>query len=264
MKKIKILEASFDGNNDRIYSWAIDESAEVHEGDAAIVQNRDGIAIVSVTNVTQYDEDKHGCVKYLKKVLSVIPASQVGNTFAITSKQLDLISPSRGVPYTIMDALEKGRKRSNVYASKIWAEEVDENSTYGDADYIIGLVDFRCSESVWSESVSFVFPEIYVKAHVKNGTDAPQLELGGWGTGGEIPFKERKYAGLFDEDEAISFSSCKIYVGEEPDSAYAQGEKHTHVHFKDFSDKEKELIFEIVKEHLLSEMFIRRWYDRRL
>ena len=112
--------------------------------------------------------------------------------------------------------------------------------------------------------MSFVFPEIYVKAHVKNGTDAPQLELGGWGTGGEIPFEERKYAGLFDEGEAISFSSCKIYVGEESNSAYAQGEKHTHVYFKDFSNKEKELIFEMVKEHLLSEMFIRRWYDRSL
>lgn len=265
MKNIKIVEASFGGNDDRVYSWAIDESAEVHEGDAAIVQNRDGIAIVSVVGIAPYDEDEHGCVKYLKKVLSVVPASQVGDTFAVVpSKQLDLMSPSRGVPYTIMDALEKGRKRSNVYASRIWAKKVDENSTYGDADYIIGLVDFRCSESVWSESVSFVFPEIYVKAHVKNGTDAPQLELGGWGTGGEIPFEERKYAGLFDEGEGISFSSCKIYVGEESDSAYAQGEKHTHVYFKDFSDKEKELIFEMVKEHLLSEMFIRRWYDRSL
>lgn len=265
MKNIKVVEASFDGSDDRIYSWAIDESVEVHAGDAAVVQNRDGIAIVSVVSVVPHDEDEHGCAKYLKKVLSVVPASQVGNTFAITpSKQLDLISPSRGVPYTIMDALEKGRRRSNVYASRIWTEEVDENSTYGDADYVIGLIDFRCSESVWSESVSFVFPEVYMKAHVKNGTDAPQLELGGWGTGGKIPFGERKYAGLFDEGEAISFSSCKIYVGQEPDSAYVQGEKHTHVYFKDFSDKEKKLIFEMVKEHLLSEMFLRRWYDKRL
>ena len=43
MKNIKVVEASFDGSDDRIYSWAIDESAEVHAGDAAVVQNRDGI-----------------------------------------------------------------------------------------------------------------------------------------------------------------------------------------------------------------------------
>ena len=67
MKNIKIVEASFGGNDDRVYSWAIDESAEVHEGDAAIVQNRDGIAIVSVVGIAPYDEDEHGCAKYLKK-----------------------------------------------------------------------------------------------------------------------------------------------------------------------------------------------------
>ena len=148
MKNIKVVEASFDGSDDRIYSWAIDESVEVHAGDAAVVQNRDGIAIVSVVSVVPHDEDEHGCAKYLKKVLNVIPASQVGNTFAIApSKQLDLISPSRGVPYTIMDALEKGRRRSNVYASRIWTEEVDENSTYGDADYVIGLIDFAAARA---------------------------------------------------------------------------------------------------------------------
>ena len=256
---MKVIYGEFKGNRDAAYSWILPDSLEAVVGDLAVVENRNGIEIVKVVDICEEEIGEDDAVSK-KKVISIIPATQAGD--ALREWECDgtptgVISPTRGVEYTIYDVLMKGKKRSTLSSEQIRIERVLKTS-YGDADYLIHIKNFRCSRPVWQNSVSFNIPEVIVPCHVKGGTDNYQLEwntLGSW----EDSEKEEKqcsniswYRTYYSK---IYVHYIEVILGDERESVYNSrvvDEKEVH-----FSEKEMNLLSEIVKSHVLSEMFLK-------
>ncbi|WP_169976036.1 hypothetical protein [Campylobacter sp. RM16191] len=175
-----------------------------------------------------------------------------------------LISPTRGENYTVMDALKKGFYRSNLLSDEIEVFEVDRSCVYGDADYLIKIKNFRCSDSVWTESISFCFQELYLKAHVKGGTNAFQFDLDTcfhtWESDREKTKEKRsKYERCFETEtlageHGVGFCGLYLKVGEEAESIAEEA----------LCEEEIKTIKRLAKEHILSKLFISRFHDRSI
>jgi hypothetical protein len=71
------------------------------------------------------------------------------------TRELNIISPTRGVPYTIKQALKKGLERGAVWGT-ITTRDLG-GSEYDDHDIIVICEDLGPAESQWSRSIMWRF-----------------------------------------------------------------------------------------------------------
>jgi hypothetical protein len=96
-----------------------------------------------------------------------------------TTKVLALVSPSRGVAYTTMEALQKGIIRGAVGADRICVRDVY-SCQYGSHDMVVEVVGMCPAESQWGKSVTWRF-DGEIPIHETNRNDVSS----GWGCGGD-------------------------------------------------------------------------------
>lgn len=161
------------------------------------------------------------------------------------SFELDLVSPTRGVRYTVRDALLKGKVRAGLWCDALKLVRY-ERTSYSDFDFTIEVANMRTSTSYWSTSINFRIPSLIAKGHVTGNGD---IHLG--------------YFGSWDDD--ISASALSAEMGMEFDTPYkadegivffVDGEDEQVVAQSDLTKDDSELLLELVKELLYRELVV--------
>nr|DAN71443.1 MAG TPA: hypothetical protein [Caudoviricetes sp.] len=159
------------------------------------------------------------------------------------SFELDLVSPTREVRYTVRDALLKGKARAGLWCDALKLVRY-ERTSYSDFDFTIEVANMKTSTSYWSTSINFVIPSLVVKGHVTGNGD---VHLG--------------YFGSWDDD--ISASALNAEMGMDSESPYradegivffVDGEDEQVVAASDLTKSDNELLLELVKELLYREL----------
>jgi len=160
----------------------------------------------------------------------------------------NIISPTRGELYTLVEILKKGFIRSEIVG------EIDirllHQCFYGSKDFSVELFEFGASDSLWTESASFQINGLIPVHATNNG----KLEFGfGCGCdvrhGGQFPSDSDPDNPNWDEyknNPAINNAVLTVKLGEKSESFLVS----------DIADNEKKIILGLVKEYLSRKAFM--------
>lgn len=254
MEKFKYVHCAHAGK-DSTYTWVAPASMELNVGDYVVVKvvpyghDEEIPVIVKVTGIDQELYETPGNHREVVAVADKATAEIFFNEKKIKetkpSFELGLVSPTRGVRYTVRDALLKGKVRAGLWADMVKLVRY-ERTSYGDFDFTIEVANMRTSDSYWCASIGFAVPSLVAKGHVTGNGD---IHLG--------------YFGSWDDD--ISATSLSAEMGMEFDTPYradegivfsVDGEDNQVVASGDLTKEDNELLLELVKELVYRELVL--------
>ena len=254
MEKFKHIHAVHAGKSDP-YTWNAPEGMEIKVGDYVVVKvvpyGHDE-EISTIVKVVEIDPELYDAPGNHREVVAVADEATAEIFFnekkvkeTKPSFELDLVSPTRGVRYTVRDALLKGRVRAGLYCNALKLVRY-ERTSYSDFDFTVEVTNLRTSGSYWCASIGFSVPTLLVKGHVTGGGD---VHLG--------------YFGSWDDD--ISATTLSGEMGMDFDSPYradegivfvVDGDEGQVVDQKDLTKDDNELLLELVKELVYREFIV--------
>lgn len=252
MEKFQHIHAVH-GDGGNTYTWKAPADMKINVGDYVAVKvtpyGHDEV-ISTVVKVVEIDPELHSAPEGYKDVLAVVDKATAEIFFKEreiekikTSFELGLISPTREVPYTVRDALLKGKARAGLWCDQLKLVRY-ERTSYSDFDFTVEVANLRPSTSCWGTSINFRCPSLLVKGHVTGNGD---IHLG--------------YFGSWDDD--ISATALSAEMGMDFDSPYRadegivfaiDGEDGQVVAASDLTKDDNELLLELVKELLYREL----------
>lgn len=254
MEKFKHVHAVHqDGGN--TYTWKAPFDMSISVGDYIVVKvvpyGHDE-EISTIVKVVEIDPELHEAPEAYRDVVAVADKATAEIFFnekkikeTKPSFELGLVSPTRGVRYTVRDALLKGKVRAGLWADMVKLVRY-ERTSYGDFDFTIEVANMRTSDSYWCASIGFAVPSLVAKGHVTGNGD---IHLG--------------YFGSWDDD--ISATSLSAEMGMEFDTPYradegivfsVDGEDDQVVASGDLTKEDNELLLELVKELVYRELVL--------
>lgn len=251
MEKFQHIHAVH-GDGGNTYTWKAPEDMVINVGDyiaVKVVPYGHDEEILTIVNVVGIDPELHPAPESYRDVVAVVDKTTAEIFFAEKkiemikpSFELGLISPTREVPYTVRDALLKGKARAGLWCDQLKLVRY-ERTSYSDFDFTVEVTNMRSSSSYWSTSINFCVPSIVMKGHVTGNGD---VHLG--------------YFGSWEDD--ISASALSAEMGMEFDTPYradegfhfaVDGEDGQVVAQSDLTKDDHDLVKELVKELLYRE-----------
>lgn len=254
MEKFKHVHAVHAGKSST-YVWKAPFDMAISVGDYVVVKvvpygHEEEIS--TIVKVVEIEPELHEASDNYREVIAVADRATAEIFFnekkikeTKPSFELDLVSPTRGVHYTVRDALLKGKVRAGLYCNVLKLVRY-ERTSYSDFDFTIEVTNLRPSGSYWSTSISFLIPTLLVKGHVTGGGD---VHLG--------------YFGSWEDD--ISATTLSGEMGMEFDTPYRAGEgiifvvdggEGQVVAASDLTKDDNELLLELVKELVYREFIV--------
>lgn len=235
------------------YTWKAPFDMAIAVGDYVVVKvvpyGHDE-EISTIVKVVEIDPELHEAPGEYRNVVAVADKATAEIFFAEKkiketkpSFELDLVSPTRGVRYTVRDAFLKGRVRAGLWCDALKLVRY-ERTSYSDFDFTVEITNMKTSTSYWSSSINFVVPSLVVKGHVTGNGD---VHLG--------------YFGSWEDD--ISASALNAEIGMDSESPYradegvhfaVDGEDGQVVAASDLTKDDNELLLELVKELVYREL----------
>ena len=237
------------------YTWKAPFDMAISVGDYIVVKvvpyGHDE-EISTIVKVVEIDPELHTAPEAYRNVVAVADRATAEIFFAekkITetkpSFELDLVSPTRGVRYTVRDALLKGKVRAGLYCNDLKLVRY-ERTNYRDFDFTIEVTNLRPSGSYWSTSIGFSIPTLLVKGHVTGGGDVHLGYFGSW----EDDISATTLSGEMnmDFDNPYRADEGIIFV--------VDGGEGQVVDQKDLTKDDNELLLELVKELVYREFIV--------
>lgn len=254
MEKFQIVHAVHnDGGN--TYTWKAPHDMRIAVGDyiaVKVVPYGHDEEISTIVKVVEIDPEPRRAPGEYRNVVAVADKATAEIFFnekkvkeTKPSFELDLVSPTRGVRYTVRDALLKGKVRAGLYCNALKLVRY-ERTSYSDFDFTVEITNLRTSGSYWCTSIGFSVPTLLVKGHVTGNGD---VHLG--------------YFGSWEDD--ISATTLSGEMGMEFDTPYRADEgivfvvddgEGQVVDQKDLTKDDNELLLELVKELVYREFIV--------
>lgn len=254
MEKFKHIHAVHAGKSST-YTWNAPVDMGIEVGDYVVVKvvpyGHDE-EISTIVKVVEIDPELYDAPGNYREVVAVADKATAGIFFnekkvkeTKPSFELDLVSPTREVRYTVRDALLKGKVRAGLYCNALKFVRY-ERTSYSDFDFTIEVTNLRPSGSYWSTSIGFSIPTLLVKGHVTGGGDVHLGYFGSW--------EDDISATTLNGEMNMDFDSP--YRADEGIHFAIDGEDGQVVAASDLTKDDNELLLELVKELVYRELVV--------
>lgn len=254
MEKFKHIHAVHAGKSDP-YTWNAPSDMEIKVDDYVVVKvvpyGHDE-EISTIVKVVEIDPELYDAPGNHREVVAVADKATAEIFFeekkikeTKASFELALVSPTRGVRYTVRDALLKGKVRAGLYCNALKLVRY-ERTSYSDFDFTVEVTNLRTSGSYWCASIGFSVPTLLVKGHVTGGGDVHLGYFGSW----DDDISATTLSGEMDMD----FDSP--YRADEGIVFVVDGDEGQVVDQKDLTKDDNELLLELVKELVYREFIV--------
>lgn len=236
-----------------VYTWNAPADMSVNVGDyvaVKVVPYGHDEEISTIVKVVEIDPELHEAPEAYRNVVAVADKATAEIFFnekkikeTKPSFELDLVSPTRGVRYTVRDALLKGKIRAGLYCNALKLVRY-ERTSYSDFDFTVEVTNLRTSGSYWCASIGFSVPSLLVKGHVTGGGDVHLGYFGSW--------EDDISATTLSAETGMEFNTP--YRADEGIVFVVDGEDSQVVSQSDLTKDDNELLLELVKELVYREL----------
>lgn len=259
-----LFKGKFEQNRS-VFSWVGDESLlqdyeilKKAETDfykvVAFVRNKKGFDIVLITDVIKLTTKKEieNYQNYKEVVLLWLDNPyRVVKKYGYKSNEIDILSPTSKVKYTIKDALSKGFKRDNCYSnSRYIVEQIGHEL---DRNYVIKTDEFRTTKHPLEDSLSFIIKGLEIQYYI---TEFNRLQFGLWnGRMRSGTKEEQRYS--YDSFErgmryGIKFKEIIFYTNNQK-VVYSWRRFYTMIH-----ENDAKIIIKLVEKDLLKSFLVNK------